>query len=341
MHRRGDVAEPILRQDHDLNAATFIEGDELSAQLVDLQDVGSGRRRTRPDSLEVVVQVRKIDQRQRRRELLFDVFGGFGNPPGRFDCGLWSPEAEERERAELCLQLVAQAPGRGIDVRNLPAVGGIHRPRRGAEVRGRIHVVPPEQVRARERRIDRSRVLPDLLRLHEPVRLLPELDLRVVVRVPAVADDAVFCGIGASQVIGLRGAGDGGKRGVYPRRRPGGGPARKIRRSGFQHAGRQANDVEDDGARHAFWGLAARRDASDGLQHPIVFAGDRLAEIELEPGRQDVPGVGFDLEMRGKALLLREADHLLDVILRRAKGVVVAREERYVKVDPPVASGML
>ena len=109
----------------------FEEGDQIAAELVDLPDVVRGRRLRRADALQVVVEVRQVDQRQRRRELLFDVLGALR----RSSCvdsidGPRSPEVEQRERAELSCSSSRRLAGRGVDVRQLPAVGGIHRPRR-------------------------------------------------------------------------------------------------------------------------------------------------------------------------------------------------------------------
>ena len=251
VHGRRDVAQAVLRQDDDLYAPRLVEADEIAAELVDLLDVDGRRRGARPNALQVVVEVREIDERERWRELLLDVLRRLGNPARRLDGRFRSPETEERKRPELRLQLVAKSGGRGVDVGQLPAVGEIHRPRRDAVVRGRIHVVPPEEVGARERRVGRLRALPDLRRLHEPVRLLPELDLRVLARVPAVADDAVRRGVAAGQVVGLGRAGDGGKRGSNARKRSTRGPARQVRRGrGPDDPRGQPDDVEDGRSLH-------------------------------------------------------------------------------------------
>ena len=62
--------------------------------------------------------------------------------------------------AELGVELVAQARRVGVDVGELATVGRIHRTRRHRPVRARIHVVPPEQVGAGERRIASARGSP-------------------------------------------------------------------------------------------------------------------------------------------------------------------------------------
>ena len=63
VHGRRHVAQAVLRQDDDLNATSLEEGDEIAAQLVDLPDVGSCSRIARPNALQVVVEVRQIDER--------------------------------------------------------------------------------------------------------------------------------------------------------------------------------------------------------------------------------------------------------------------------------------
>ena len=149
--------------------------------------------------------------------------------------------------------------GARVDVGQLAPVGRIHRPRRDAVVRRRIHVEPPEQVRAGERRILGARGLPDLRRLHQPVRLAPEPHLAVVAHVPAVADDAVLVGIAAGEVVGLRRAGDGGKRRLRSGRSPLACPAAtRARRA--RSVGGQPDDVEDDGLLHGLTRRAAIRD---------------------------------------------------------------------------------
>ena len=90
-----------------------------------------------------------------------------------------------------------------------PAVGDfasvrrVHRPRRHRVVRRRVHVVPPADVGAGEARIDLPGDLPEFGPLDQMVGLPPELDLALVAKVPAVADDAVLAGPGAGEISGL------------------------------------------------------------------------------------------------------------------------------------------
>ncbi len=194
------------------DAARFVVPNQIPADIVYLAKVGRCRRITGPDALQVVVEMRQVDERQRRIEPCVDLFGRFGNPLRRSNRRSRPPEFKQRKRPERRLQLVAQRWRRRVDVGDLSAVGRIHRPRRHGVLRRGVHVEPPEQVRARERRIGGARRLPDLRRLHELVGLLPEPHLGVVALVPAVADDAVRVREAASDVVGLCGAGHGRKR---------------------------------------------------------------------------------------------------------------------------------
>ncbi len=105
--------------------------------------------------LKHVVEVGQVDQRQRRvvtcdprgsprrrssRVASIDVAG-----PQNLNSGNWPSS-----RCSCVAQLRRVRP----DVRQLAPVGGVHRPRRDGVVRRRVHRVPPEQVRAGERRVE-------------------------------------------------------------------------------------------------------------------------------------------------------------------------------------------
>ena len=135
-------------------------------------------------------------------------------------------------------------------------------------------------------------------------------DLGILARVPAVADDAVGGGVAAGEVVGLRRAGDGGERRSNARQSRARGPARQVRRrggsdyslgSGRPRSRRPFASFIERACSDERYRTSACRIAS--LQHPIVLAGDRLAEVHLQAGREHVPGVGFDLEVRGERCL--------------------------------------
>ena len=117
-----------------------------------------------------------------------------GDPRRGDDVGGRTPEVEEREGTEFPLDLVLQIVGLAVDAGDLPAVGGIRRARRDAPVGTRVHVVPPEELRAGQPGQASPRGLPHLLAGDQMVRLAPQPRLAEVAEVPAVADDAVVAG---------------------------------------------------------------------------------------------------------------------------------------------------
>ena len=194
------------------------------------------RGMTGPEPLEVVVEMRQVDERERGPLGLVDVARAVGDPPARREVGRRAPEPEERELAQARVQLVAELGGLRVDVRDLPAVGGVHRAWRDRPRRRAVHVVPPEELGARERGIPPAGRVPDLLARHEPVRLAPEPDLRQIVEVPAVGDDAVVAGEEPGGERGLHRARDGGD--DRPQR-----PGCALAREGGKARGRLADEV--------------------------------------------------------------------------------------------------
>ena len=209
--RARDLADAVLGEHDHVGASRLVELDQVATDRVDLPHVLQRRRRPRADPLQVVVEMRQIDQRQRGRVFDLHQLRGVGDPAGRGDRCARTPEVEERKRPELLLQSIAERGGMAVDVGQLAAVGRIHRARRHADVGRRIHVEPPEQVGAGERRILGARRLPDLRRLHQPVRLPPEAHFALGPLIPAVGHDAVQ----------RRGDGRSGSRIARCRSRPG------------------------------------------------------------------------------------------------------------------------
>ena len=113
----------------------------------------------RTEALQVVVEMRQIDERQRRIVLGHDQLGGFGNPARRGDRGGRPPELKQRKRTEPLGQPLAQFGRHGVAIGQLAPVGLVDRPRRRAEIVARRHVVPPEHVGAGEAR-DRAACRP-------------------------------------------------------------------------------------------------------------------------------------------------------------------------------------
>ena len=164
-----------------------------------------------PQSLQVVIEMRKVDQQERRRMPSIDADRGLGDPPARADVGLRPPEVEEWKRADLGDQPCAQVRGLRVDVENLAAVRRVDRARRHRPVGGAVHVEPPEHLGAGERGVAATGGFPHLLAVHELIRLPPEHHLREIAEVPAVADDAVVARERAGEKRRLRGAGDRGQ----------------------------------------------------------------------------------------------------------------------------------
>src|SRR6185295_17223222 len=103
--------------------------DQVGADLVDLREIRGGRRMAGPEPLEVVVEVRKVDERERRVESLVCQLGRGGDPLGRSYGRTRSPELEKRKRAELRLKRNAQVRRRRVDVWELASIGPVDRPR--------------------------------------------------------------------------------------------------------------------------------------------------------------------------------------------------------------------
>ena len=87
--------------------------------------------------------------------------------------------------------------------------------------------------------------VPDFRALNEVVRLFPELDFGKFAVEPAVADDAVLRRRFAGEIIRLRGAGDGGKRGRDLRERAAFAKFRDARRVFADERFGEADDVDD------------------------------------------------------------------------------------------------
>ena len=207
--------------------------------------------------------MRQVDQRERRPLRVVDVARAVGDPAARREVGGRTPELEERELAQASVQLVAKLGGLRVDVGDLPPVGGVHRARRHRPGRRAVHVVPPEELRARERRVPPLGRLPDLLPGDQPVRLAPEPDLRQVAEVPAVGDDAVVPRQEPGDERGLHGAGDRRQDRAERARRALAGEGREARGGLADELPGQPDDEEDDRPVHdvrsgARWRLRRR-----------------------------------------------------------------------------------
>src|SRR5947208_6003947 len=175
-----------------------------------------------------------------------DEAGRISDPARRDEAGARTPELEEREWTERAFQLVFEIVGPCVNAWELAAVGGVRGTRSDGPIRTRVHVVPPEELRAGEAGETAARRLPHFLAGNEAVGLSPEPDLRKITEVPAVADDAVLARQGAGHHRGLARAGDrrehAAERHHETRLRQRG----EGRRVGAHLGGREPDDVEDD-----------------------------------------------------------------------------------------------
>ena len=249
--RPAHARDPVLREHDDARAVLLDVLDQLPANRVDRAEIARQLRIARAEPLEVVVEVRQVDERERRVPRVVEVQRAVGDPARRRDVGARTPVVEQREDAELRVQLVAQRHRLRVDVGDLAPVGGIHRARRDGVVRAAVHVVPPEELRAGEARVGAARRVPDLLAGDEVVRLLPEPHLRRVAEEPAVGHRAV---IAREQPGGERRVHRAGHRGEHGAQRPQSaarGEGAEMWRVVADQIARQADDEQGDGTSHA------------------------------------------------------------------------------------------
>ena len=108
--------------------------------------------------LQIVIQMRQVNQVQRRRVFIFNPLRGLGNPARgavggtfwRFDSRCRPPETEEGKFAEVFFNFLTDGIGPRINVEKFPSIRRIHRARRDGIVHARIHVEPPETICRRD-----------------------------------------------------------------------------------------------------------------------------------------------------------------------------------------------
>ena len=248
-HRAVDGGDGVFRDDEDLDTPGFEEVGEITDELIDFAARGVAARVGGTEALEVVIEVREVDQAEVRLLVLLDPAGAVGDPLRRRQAGARTPERMERKVAEVALEQFLEALRIARDVEDLTAVGLIDRTRRDGDVRRGAHVIPPEEVRDLELGVLGVEVVPDLRGEHDAVGLLPELHLAEGAVVPAVADDAVRARLLAGQIIGLRGAGDGGEsRADFRDAALGGARGETWHDAGTQVPGGETDDVQDRAA---------------------------------------------------------------------------------------------
>lgn len=203
--------------------------------------------------------MREINEAQGGREFVFDPFGRFSNPAGgsvgsalrRFAPGGGPPKGGEGKFAKIFFDGGANGRGRGVDIKNLAAIGGISGARGNGVIDTRIHIEPPEELGAGKGRIGGAEGGPDFFGGDHVVGLFPEMNFGQLTVVPAVADDAVAARADACQIVGLRGAGHGWESREDVRANAAQKELGDARRGGPNQRFGQADDVDDSGSFHA------------------------------------------------------------------------------------------
>ena len=126
--------------------------------------------------------------------LFFNPHGRIRNPATGGDSRRRPPEGREGKISEIGLQLFSHIHGRGIDVKNLTAVGRVYWTGRDREIRARIHIEPPEQLGAGELRIPVAKDFPELGTFNKMIRLLPELMFCKSAVIPSIGNYSVLTG---------------------------------------------------------------------------------------------------------------------------------------------------
>ena len=215
MNRSLYRCDAILGKQNNLYAARLKKINQSADNPVDALQVVGNLRVPRAKPLEVVVEVRQVNEIQRWLLLLLDPLGCVGDPltdclrfaDGRLLPGHWPPESGKGELAKFLLERRPQFVRPSVNVKVFAAIRRVHRARRRGPFDVGVHVEPPKHRRTGEAAVGQAEVMPQLGRLHGLVRLLPERDLGQFVVVPAVADDAVVAWAFTGEVIGLSGAG--------------------------------------------------------------------------------------------------------------------------------------
>ncbi len=209
------------------------------------------------------------------------------------------PEAEQRELPDVALQFVAKFRRVRVDVGQLAAVGRIHRAWRDRDIGRRVHVVPPEELGAGERRVAPFRGIPDLLATHQVVGLTPEPDLGKIAEIPAVPDDAVLARQRARDEGGLH-RGRDGRGHCRQRAQPAARRKRFQVRCVLEQRRRQSDDVQHERAFHdALPRRASELHASAGEAHesPLETLDPGPANI-LSPSRPPAFGSATTMDYR-------------------------------------------
>ncbi len=224
--------------------------DEFAAEGIDPAYIVPDCRMVGTEALQVVIEMRQIDQGEGGLVLVVDISRTVFDPLTRDNVSSRSPESKQGKLPESLIQFLAEPPRLRVDIRKLSPVSEINRSRRDCIICRRMHVVPPEEFRAGELRVQFPRIVPDLLTFDEQVGLSPEKHLSQVAEVPAVGYDAVLTWQKAGCECGLNGTGDGGRDRRERSHAALPGQCRQVRRIPVEQIEREADDVKDENAVH-------------------------------------------------------------------------------------------
>jgi hypothetical protein len=256
--RAGHPRDAVLADDQHGGAPGDAALGQLAGHPVDVGRRRGGLRAVGAVPLQVVVEVRQVDERQVRPRRVDQVGGRARHPARRRQPGGRPPVGEQRERSEPRGQLVVQRRRAGVAVGVLAPVGPVDRPGGDQPVGVRTHRVPPADVGDGVARVDPPGGLPHLLALHQPVVLAPQQHLAEVAEVPAVADDPGPGGWQPRQHRRLRRARDRGQHGAHRRGEAGVGQGAQPRHAAQQRRGEPDDVDQHDGAGGCAQGVSAR-----------------------------------------------------------------------------------
>jgi hypothetical protein len=119
-----DVGNAVFGEEDDLDVSRLVEADEIADDVVDLTEIETDFLHVEADALEVVVEVREVNEGEAGPVFFLDPFGAFGDPDGGFDVGAGAPEVAEGKGAEVFFDAIPQGHRVGVDVEDFAAIGG-------------------------------------------------------------------------------------------------------------------------------------------------------------------------------------------------------------------------
>ena len=186
--------DAVLGDHHDRSVPLQGEVAQPTRDAVYLPGGGHGLWGIGTEALEVVVQVRQIDEGKVGVVLDQYLLCGGGDPLRRCDAGPRPPVLEQGKTSQIGCQPLMEASGKGVTVGGFTPVGVVDGPGGERDVRGRPHRVPPAEIGSFVIGEGSPGGLPHLLAPHQGVVLPPEIDFAQVPKVPSVPHDAVLRG---------------------------------------------------------------------------------------------------------------------------------------------------